>query len=53
MRKLTFHRSNYLSLTCVLALVLMIFKSIFHKALNLFLFDYEIALESVARTNQY
>ena len=29
------------------------FKSIFHKALNLFKFDYDITLESVPGTNQY
>ena len=29
------------------------FKSIFHKALNLFQFDCEITLESVPGTNQY
>ena len=29
------------------------FKSIFHKALNLFKFDCEITLESVPGTNQY
>jgi len=29
------------------------FKSIFHKAFNLFKFDYEFTLESVPGTNQY
>jgi len=46
-------------LTCTLVLTIfnegayLTFKSIFHKALNLFKLNCEITLESVPRTNQY